>query len=107
MMIPIGEQDHCCCGNAILNIILVVITFGCLGMAASDPATGVMLFVIFYIVQLSESTCCSSTYRYLKNIIALRNTGVEINKLKATRPHISFTIQNYHCETRVEHYKDA
>jgi len=107
MMIPKGDQDRCCYGNAYLNIFLVLLSLGCLSMLAAGDTNGAVLGFLFYFIQLGEAICCNSTYGYLNNIIALKDTGVVINNLKATRPVITFRIQNYHYETRIEHYKDA
>lgn len=38
---------------------------------------------------------------------SLSDTQKKIDKLKKKAPKIVWHIQNYHYETRVEHYKDA
>lgn len=87
-MVPMDEdQDKKNYDNSRRNWIIVA--FGVIVYLLTKDKG---IFAFAYFCQLIEAIGMSKTMGYLCNVIALRNTGKEINKLKAVRPTITFTI---------------
>lgn len=106
MKIDQSSQDPYC-DRAWLNILF----YAC-----------VMIVPIVFIVSKNGAAwalilvCCigncieaskSKTMEYLKKKKSLSDTQKKIVKCQKKAPKIIWHIQNYHYETRTEHYKDA
>ena len=76
LMIPIGEeQDKKDYDNSGCNIILIVCCI--VGYLVSKGVLG----YLFWFIMMLEAIYFCSTGKYLRNIIALKNTGKTINEL--------------------------
>jgi TMEM151 family len=56
--------------------------------------------LIMYIITVSESLCCSTTFKYLSHVISFKDVVNMINNLRMTAPRLEMRIQCYHEELR-------
>ena len=64
---------------------------------------GSVVFYLFYICY----SCCTNSTKYICNVVDIAQVFVNIDAAIEAPPEIHWTIQNYHYETRVEHYTDS
>eukprot|EP01083_Nonionella_stella_P295016 1002698_1 len=65
------------------------------------------IVAVVYLLYIIEATCCSSSFKYLKNSMDGQTVYQWVANIKQNAPRIWWKVECYHYETRVEHYTDS
>jgi len=106
MKIDQVDQDDACCDRMVLNICCCVSMLIAPIVAVIIKSNALFgLCVLCWICNVGEFMM-SKTFGYLQKQVTLSEVQDKIKHLKKKGPKVVWHIQNYHYETRVEHYRD-
>lgn len=89
--------------NAVFAITMMFLFYCMIPLGLIQDPDLCFLMIVIFIIYITHACCIAST-KFIHNVVGLEKTFENIDNAIKAAPQVSFHIQNYHYETRVETY---